>query len=452
MKRLLTIPLLSEKEARNKLSAIDESGLIDHWSGLNQVQQSNLLRSITHLDKALLKHQKAHLLQSHTHKLPFERFIPDFFSGNEADYQSGKEAMKEGRCACLILAGGQGSRLNFQGPKGCCPITNIKKKTLFQLLAEKIQAASIQVGTALQVAIMTSPFNHFETEYYFIRNGFFGLDPGQVTFFCQRMWPFLNLDGHVFLENPDTIAFGPNGNGGVFHRFIEVGLWQKWEEMGIEMVNVIPVDNPLALPYDHELFGFQQRMRSDVVIKVGSAHDLEEKVGRVVKVNGKIRILEYFELTEAEKNQLTHTTINLGLYSFSMSFIKRIGHLSLPLHRTKKIVRHWRAEVGYDQTDSWKFEEFIFDLLPFADHCEALLYPRDIVFAPLKNLTGEDSRESVKKALLNADRKRYTSLTGIKPNKTVFELSPSFYYPTDSFLKSWRGKPLPNYDYIKDIE
>lgn len=454
MKIPSNIPLLSEEEAREKLDAIGENKLLRHWDTLDETQKENLLRQITLLDVVFLHRQQEELLTSSEASFSFEPFTPYHQSGNAEDYRRGEEALKAGKCACLVLAGGQGSRLRFEGPKGCYPISNVKKKTLFQLLAEKVKAASKQANRPLQLAIMTSPLNHVETEFYFVQNAFFGLDPRQVTFFFQRMWPFLNFDGHLFLEAPDQIARGPNGNGGVFRRLVEIGLWQKWQEMGIEFVNVLPIDNPLALPFDHELLGFHERLQSDVVVKASQYHSIEDKVGVLVKADGKPRILEYFELDDTQKNKALHTVANLGLYSFSMPFIQRVSGALLPLHKAKKAVKQWMEsgeEKIPDKENAWKFEAFIFDVLPFAESCEALLYPRETTFAPLKNLKGEDSMETVKKALLESDRKTYAHVTGKEPPQTAFfELSPAFYYPTESLLERWKGKPLLDQDYIED--
>lgn len=456
MKTPSSSPILSEEEAREKLSAIGETGLLCTWDMLDGLQRENLLRQISQLDAVFLHRQQEELLHSQQQTVSFEPFTSSFSSGNEEDYNRGKIALQEGKCACVVLAGGQGSRLRFEGPKGCCPITNVRNKTLFQLLAEKVKAASKQAGRPLHIAIMTSPLNHVETDFYFERHAFFGLNPRQVTFFYQRMWPFLDFDGHLFLEAPDQIARGPNGNGGVFRRLVEIGLWKKWRDMGVEMVNVLPIDNPLALPFDPELFGFQQRRQSDAVIKASPRRSSEEKVGVLVKMDGKPRILEYSELTRAQNEETANSPANLGLYSFSMSFIKRTSDALLPLHRAKKAVKRW-TQSGRDETpeepNAWKFEEFIFDVLPLAEKCEALLYPRETTFAPLKNLKGEDSIEAVKKALLDSDRKTYALVTGIEPPEAaIFELSPSFYYPTGDLQERWKGKPLPDQEYIEDTE
>lgn len=437
--------MIGEKEARDKLRAMGEEPLLSHWHNLEPYQKENLLLQIDQLDVVFFHRQQEELLHSQEHHVAFTPFETYYTSGNREDEARGRALLASGKGACLILAGGQGSRLNCRGPKGCVPITRFKHKTLFQLLAEKIKAASLQVGHPLQVAIMTSPLNHVETELYFVQNAFFGLDPRQVTFFYQRMWPFLNLDGHLFLEAPDKIAKGPNGNGGVFRRLVEAGIWKKWGEMGIELVNVLPIDNPLALPFDHELFGLHERVQCEVVVKAALRRSPQEKVGLLVNVEGRPQILEYSELSEEQKSAIVDPIANLGLYSFSMPFIEKASRCILPLHRAQKTVPTLTERVNV-----WKFEEFIFDVLPLATSCEALLFPRESVFSPLKNIEGEGSIDAVRESLLASDRETYERVTGVALSPTaVFELDPPFYYPTDVLLEKWRGKPFPQKEYIE---
>lgn len=454
MKSPSNVRILTEKEAFEKLKAIGEEGLLGHWDELDAGQKENLLRQITHLNVVFFHRQQEELTHPQEHSEAHEPLDHSVASGNPEDCRRGLKTLQEGRGACIILAGGQGSRLRCEGPKGCFPITNVQKKTLFQLAAEKVKAASKQAGYPLQVAIMTSPLNHVETEFYFVQNAFFGLDPRQVTFFYQRMWPLLDLEGHLFLEGPDQIARGPNGNGGVFRRLVEIGLWKKWEEMGVEMVSVLPIDNPLADPFDHELFGLQDRLCTDVVIKSSTRLTPEEKVGVLVNMEGKPGVVEYSELTAEQKNAESGALANLGLYNFSMSFIQRASQSLLPLHRAKKAAK-FLLDSGVqsfpDQPNAWKFEEFIFDALPLATSYEVLLCPRKHVFAPLKNYEGNDSIKTVQAALLAQDREVYARVTGKKPPETAFfELSASFYYPTDVLVEKWKGKALPDQKYIEE--
>ncbi|MFZ0564916.1 MAG: UTP--glucose-1-phosphate uridylyltransferase, partial [Chlamydiales bacterium] len=349
----------------------------------------------------------------------------------------------EGRCACLLLAGGQASRLGCTGPKGCYPVSFVKKKSLFQLVAEKIKAASEQAGYPLQLAIMTSPLNHLETEAFFVQNAFFRLSPHQVSFFYQRMWPFLDFQGNLFLETPDRLGCGPNGNGEVFSRLCESGIWQKWEKMGVQMVNVLPIDNPLAAPFDQELFGFHARHQCEVTIKAAMRQESQEEVGVIGSQRNKPIVTEYSEMTESSLKK--SLIANLGLYCFSMSFIDKVKNLSLPIHRAKKNVNRMGETVK-----AWKFEKFIFDVLPASDHSEVWLYPKERCFAPLKNFQGPNNIDAVQAALLSLDRHVYLNISGVEPPPDqAFELAAEFYYPTCVQLAKWEGQPLPNQPYIE---
>ncbi len=377
--------------------------------------------------------------------------------GNPSFKVEGKKLVKAGKVALVVLAGGQGSRLRYDGPKGCYPITLIKRKSLFQFLAEKIQAASLQSERELRVAFMTSPTNRRVTEQFFQTHHFFGLKPDQISFFDQKLWPLLDLEGNVFMESPGQIALGANGNGSVFKSFVESGIWERWQKEGVEMVNVIPVDNPLAAPFDFTLFGAHAASRNDVTAKTTLKEYPEEKVGILARYEGKTVVREYSELSQQEKEakteegKLKYGIANLSLFTFSMPFIERMSRQELPLHRAEKAVKMFKngESLFPELPNAYKFEEFIFDVLPLAERVQALLCPRSFTYAPLKNLKGADSISTVQKALLAFDRHVYAEVSGREPLPNVrFELAPQFYYPTDDLLNKWRGKEFPNEDYL----
>ena len=336
------------------------------------------------------------------------------------------------------------------------PITVIEHKSLFQLVAEKVVAASKQAGRALPLTIMTSPQNDAITRRFFADHGRFGLDADQLSFFCQGQLPFLNKEGNLFLESPTTVAQGPNGNGFCFKHFAETGLLSDWISKGIAYLNVVLVDNPLADPFDAELIGFHHQNKVDVTIKCTEKKDPDEKVGVIVKQNGHTRVCEYSEMPESERKarqtdgMLKHRCANLSLFCFSLSFVEKVSRLdddNVPLHKAWKAAKNIAHPEGFK---AWKFEAFIFDLLTQTDKIQALLYPREECFAPLKNGEGRDSPETVQSALQEHDRRVFAALTGVEPPMKPFELSPEFYYPTPAFQAKWRGKSLPNHSYITD--
>jgi UDP-N-acetylglucosamine/UDP-N-acetylgalactosamine diphosphorylase len=374
------------------------------------------------------------------------------------DAESGKKIISEGHVGCLIVAGGQGSRLGFNGPKGMFPVTPVKHKSLFQLFAEKTLAASQQAGRALPLAIMTSPLNHAETVNFFKSHDYFGLDPLQLSIFSQEMLPLLDANGCLFLENSHTIAEGPDGNGAALHHFYQQGIWEKWKDAGVHYLNFILVDNPLSDPYDAILVSYLKEQQSDVIIKCVERRNPEEKVGILAKRNDQTVVVEYSEMPEMQRfaqskdGSLLYPCANLSLFCFRMDFIQKVATLpteKLPLHLAFKAAKSLDSDGSPTQNMAWKFEQFIFDLLPFATKTTALIYERQQCFAPLKNFEGDDSIETVQRALEEYDKKTFLNLTGQSAPVTPFELSQAFHYPTAALLEKWNNFNGPYENYIE---
>lgn len=433
-----------------------EPEIFRFWSTLNQEQRSSFNHQLSKIQLNILEKQKR-LIQDRVDRTidvfePFDHFA---YSGNVDHALKGQQLIKQGRLGCLLLAGGQGTRLQYRGPKGTYPISVIKHKSLFQLCAEKVKAASRKAGYPLKLAIMTAPENDKETRNFFQNHACFGLDSSQVSFFIQETLPLLDIRGHLFLQAPDQIAEGSNGNGSSLIRFAQSGILNQWMQQGIEYVHVILIDNPLADPFDEELLGFHYAQKAEVTLKCTEKILPEEKVGLLVKQDEYCRVIEYSEMSTQEKEarrldgHLKYRCANLSLFCFSLAFIQHIVNTqySIPLHKAwkaapyldeKKLVRLPR------QPNSWKFETFIFDWLIYTQKVAALIYPREQCFAPLKNAKGEDSPETVRKALQQADQNIFKSITGLDCSIFPFELSADFYYPTSDLIKKWKGKNASN--------
>lgn len=439
------------KNAIKKLSSVHQEHILEHWDQLNDQEKNALLHEIAHLDLDTLKQQLLLLNNSpNEEKHTLKPFIEYSHSGNSADRKKGLQIIASGQVGCLLIAGGQGTRLGCSGPKGLVPITPIKHKPLFQLFSEKVLAASKQAGKPLLLAIMTSPLNHDETVSFFRAHHFFGLQSEQVSFFSQDTLPFLDDDKKLFLKNSSTIAEGPDGNGLSLKHFVESGVWKKWKQAGVKYLNFILIDNPLADPFDAELVGFHARQNAEVTIKCTEKLHEQEKMGVLVKDNEKIRVIEYSEFPENERtardgDQLKHRCANLSLFCFDMEFVARAENIKLPLHKALKSAAKLTEKIM-----AWKFETFIFDLLADAKRIAALMYPREGCYAPLKNATGEHSLPEVQKALQLEAKRVFADVTGHSAPDHPFELSQQFYYPTQQLLAKWKDKPLPNTDYIKD--
>ncbi|EPP34429.1 UTP--glucose-1-phosphate uridylyltransferase family protein [Chlamydia ibidis] len=441
--------ILEMSPLKEKLKSINQEHLLDFWPTLSPKQQQRLSSQITSIDVEFFNKQRL-LVKTPKSCLKSFRPLTSFGSSGEDPKRSeiGTKLLEKKKVACVVLAGGQGSRLKCDGPKGLFPVSPLKKKPLFQLVAEKVCAASKLANQPLPLAFMTSPLNNRQTRSYFESNDYFGLDPHQVDFFCQPLWPLLSKDGDLFLEDVDTLALGPNGNGCLATLLCTSGLWNKWHSSGIEMVSVIPIDNPLALPFDVELCGFHAMENNDVTIKAALRQTAIEDVGILVESydSGKTSVIEYSEIPIDERyathpdNTLKYCLANIGLYCLSMDFIAGAAHKELPLYKAYKYAK--RLDTPHcSEKNSWKFEEFIFDLFRYSQRCRTLVYPRQECFAPLKNLEGNYSLATVREALSARERQIFHKVTGkrLSPN-TTFELEADFYYPSTSTSLHWENK------------
>ncbi len=326
------------------------------------------------------------------------------------DQKRGEMLIGQGKVGCLILAGGQGTRLGFDGPKGCFPVTPMTRKSLFQLFCERTKGASIGSGHPLPLCIMTSPSNHAQTEEFLQKSGYFGLASSQISFIQQEMLPLLDDRGQWLLEKPGKIAEGPDGNGHALKLFFTSGIWEKWKASGIEYLNVIFVDNALADPFDAEFVGFASEKGVDVALKAVERLSPDEKMGVLAECEGKLKVIEYTELP-ADVSQFTLSST--GMFLFTMELIRYLYQqqsVELPIHLArKKTTVLLGTSKGYVQETAhvWKCERFLFDLLDHARSSAVMVCQRDKIYAPLKNATGEKSIETVKQALLLHDNEMY---------------------------------------------
>ncbi|MCB1107775.1 MAG: UTP--glucose-1-phosphate uridylyltransferase [Chlamydiia bacterium] len=283
------------------------------------------------------------------------------------------------KMGCVILAGGQGTRLGIKGPKGCVELPLKEKKTLFQYLFEKVKGK----GNDLPLAIMTSPLNHQATVDYLSQHHYFGLT--NVSVFSQEMVAVCDDDGNLCGQERS-----PDGNGKALHHLYSSGIWEKWREQGVEIVQVIPVDNPLAIPFDGELLAVHESEKVELVLRCVGRKTPTESLGIVGQTKGRLTVREYSELTH-KMEDLTFSLGNTGIFSCTMDFAKKVSEIDLPWH-----LAHKQGEGTW----VWKFETFIFDLFPNAETFKVLFSDRKKYFAPIKTLSGPNSLESVTKTLM----------------------------------------------------
>ncbi|MEM7175361.1 MAG: UTP--glucose-1-phosphate uridylyltransferase [Chlamydiota bacterium] len=319
-----------------------------------------------------VKHPLADLLERHKKE-------PSCLAGLKEDMvvTNPPRSYEFAKMGCLILAGGQGTRLGWNGPKGCMPLPLPGRPTLLQQLLEKIK----RKGKALPVAVMTSPLNRTATEKYLRKHRFFGLK--QLALFEQGICFVSDCRGFIVYEAPDIPVTAPAGNGQALHHFYRSGIWQAWRDRGVEVVQVIFVDNLLNRPFDEELLGVYEAMHCDLVVRCVKREDPTEKIGVIGLQQGRLTVREYTELLPAMNRKqgarwdfpFGHT----GIFSCTMAWIEKIQPLVLPWHLA------WKKRGERSGAKVIKFEKFLFDLFPHAETFALLPSTRTAHFAPLKS-------------------------------------------------------------------
>jgi UDP-N-acetylglucosamine/UDP-N-acetylgalactosamine diphosphorylase len=329
----------------------------------------------------------------------------------------GEAALREGEVAVLLVAGGQGSRLGFEKPKGMYPIAPVSNESLFRVHAEKVLALSRRFGRAVPLLVMTSPATHAETGAFFHENRYFGLPQGDVIFFQQGTMPSVDIaTGRLLLEAPGKLFLSPNGHGGTLTALAEHGLLDELGARGVRHVFYFQVDNPLVKVCDPAFLGHHVAAESEASSKVVFKEHPGEKVGVLASVGGRCAIIEYSDLPadlaaeRAPDGSLRYRAGNPAIHIFDVEFLRRVtGSGGLVQHVARKKVPHLDTDTGQFVTptveNALKFELFIFDALPMADRWVAMETRRAEEFAPLKNATGADSPEAVRAAMsrLHAD-------------------------------------------------
>ena len=326
----------------------------------------------------------------------------------EALRASGLKALQSGKVGAILLAGGQGTRLGFDKAKGMYNIGVTKELYIFEQLIANLKAVTEEAKAWVPLYIMTSEKNDKETREFFTEHGFFGYHPGYVKFFVQEMVPAVDFEGNLLLEESDSLAMSPNGNGGWFKSLLKAGLGEDLREKRIEYLNVFAVDNVLQKIADPVFVGATIQSGCVSGAKVVRKVDPYERVGALCLENGKPSIVEYYELTKemAEATDENGTLLyGFGVilnYLFRVDCLMRMVNENLPLHIVKKKVPYL-DERGERQTpeepNAFKFETLILDMIYMMDDCLSFEVEREKEFAPVKNATGVDSVESARELL-----------------------------------------------------
>ena len=396
---------------------------------------------------------------------PFEPLPAN--GGDAAAWQrakaAGEAALRAGRVAAFTVAGGQGTRLGYDGPKGTFPVTPVTQKSLFQVFAEKLLAAGRRYGRPLHWFIMTSHQNHAATEAFFAEHGFFGIETGRVHFFRQGRMPAVDFDGKILLETKASLALSPDGHGGSLRALERSGALDLMQCEGIDTLSYFQVDNPLVRAIDPAFIGWHLGRGSELSSKMVPKAYPEEKLGHFCAQDGKLVVVEYSDLPMEMQREtdaggrLRYVAGSIAIHLLDREFIRRMAAggdgAALPFHRAdKKIptVDATGAAVKPAKANGVKFEMFVFDALPFAKNPLVIETRRADDFSPVKNAEGVDSpqtsRDDQRRQFarwLNAHGAGLaTDATGLPAIN--LEVAPSFGYDEDSFADSWaRLNPPP---------
>lgn len=351
----------------------------------------------------------------------------------------GEAALRRGEVAVLVVAGGQGTRLGFDQPKGMFPVGPVSGATLFRIHAEKVLALSRRYGVPVPLMVMTSPATHADTLAYFEGEKNFGLRSGQVRFFQQGTMPALSLDGgRLLLETPGRLFLSPNGHGGTLTALADGGLLAELKAAGMKHVFYFQVDNPLVTVCDPAFVGRHIAANAEVSSKVVFKTEPGEKVGVLAEIDGRCGIIEYSDMPADMTNErtadgtLAFRAGNPAIHLFSVPFLERVtsGRQRLAYHLARKKVPYFDPASGDtvtpEEPNALKFELFVFDALPLADRWLAVEAKREDEFAPLKNADGADSLATVQ-AGMTAQARRWLRAAGatVADDATV-EISPRF--------------------------
>ena len=361
-------------------------------------------------------------------------------------FKHGEVLIRSGKTAAFTVAGGQGTRLGYDGPKGTLPVSSIQKKTLFQLFAEQILGISKQYEVTIPWYIMCSPLNLEATTIHFEENNYYGLGKENLKFFAQGVIPATDFQGNLLRASQDSLALSPNGHGGSLKALIDSGSITDMAERGIEHVSYFQVDNPLVNTINPLFIGLHDLQKSDMSSRSLTKTGPFEKLGNFVSIGDRITIIEYSDLPEEkaiekEKDgRIKYRAGSPAIHILRRDFIEQFanGEIKLPYHRAEKKVSFVDDNgdlINPKEANAVKFETFVFDALPLAKNPLILEADRHEEFSPVKNMTGVDSLESSQADQIKR-AKRWLSHANITvPASSVIELCP-LSYPSELTIQN----------------
>ena len=402
---------MNYQEAKKKLEQYGQEHIFRYYDELSDREKDELLEQVERTDMDVLsmcRHRKESQTKGVIMPLAAMQ-LAEIEKNREQYYNIGCSAIRDGRVGAVLLAGGMGTRLGSDEPKGMYNIGLTRDVFIFERIIHNLLDVVEQVGAYLYLFIMTSDKNHEKTTRFFEEKNYFGYNREYITFFRQDMAPAADYQGKIFMESKSRMSTSPNGNGGWFTSIIRNGVLDKIHEKGIEFLNVFAVDNVLQRIADPVFIGAVIANKCAAGSKVVKKASPDENVGVMCLEDGKPSIVEYYELSDKmrkEKDENGELLYNFGVilnYLFRVKDLEEIMEKNMPIHIVEKAIPYIDENarlIKPDLPNGCKFEALVLDMIHLLDSCLPFEVVRNKEFAPIKNKTGIDSVESARALLI----------------------------------------------------
>ena len=449
----------TEGELRERFRTAGQEHVFTFWDHLETAQRHRLLLQLEGIDLELLNSLAGCGRNEPPRKLESISPAPALRLGDEPAFSSRDEARRRGeeliaaeKVALLLVAGGKGSRLGRDGPKGCFPLAPLSGRSLFEIHAAKILRLGRIHGVSIPWYIMTSAATDEKTRAFFEENDFFAIPPGDIRFMKQASLPVIDEEGRLILENPGRIALSPNGHGGCYGALRDSGALEDARQRGVEHIFYFQVDNPLVAIADPLFTGLHDLAESQMSLKVLEKTGPGEKIGVIALRDDTPEVIEYTNLPAGFSDLrdagggLRFALGSIGIHLLRRDFIEKLlsAESSLPPHPVKKKIDAIDGSARAVKIEAIQFETFVFDALALAQRFLNLEVRREREFAPAKTRAGVDSLESSRELLMQEHR-RWLAAAGVTAGGPV-EIDPRAGISAadiEAELEPWRGEVFP---------
>lgn len=403
--------MITYEEAKKMLADYGQEHILRYYDELSAEEQNSLLAQTEKIDFSILSalDSKNNAALKRGKIEPISAVTAADIARNSEEYRSvGLDAVRSGKVAAVLLAGGQGTRLGFDKPKGMFNVGVTRELYIFECLINNMMKVVSEAGKWIHLCVMTSEKNHDDTVGFFREKNFFGYNADFVHFFVQDMAPSVDFNGQIYMESKSRISSSPNGNGGWFSSLVRSGLLARLKAEGVEWLNVFGVDNVLAKIADPLFIGAIIKSGAQSGSKVVAKTAPEERVGVMCLEDGKPSIVEYYEMSDEMINQrgtdgeLAYKYGVILNYLFGISKLEEIKKTKMPIHTVDKKIPYMDENGEFitpDKPNGNKFEALIIDMINQHDSCMPYEVERGKEFAPIKNPDGVDSVVSARKLL-----------------------------------------------------